>query len=48
MITPANYHDGITFEEAVDGYLQEGLDRARAEVYARILTSPPDAELPII
>lgn len=48
MILPPNYRDGMSYDEALTGFLEDGLERADAEVYARILTSPPDPNLPII
>lgn len=48
MILPPNYRDNITYEEALAGYIDDGLPRADAEVYARVLTSPPVEDLPIL
>ncbi|WP_350351887.1 hypothetical protein ABS642_00810 [Microbacterium sp. A8/3-1] len=48
MILPPNYRAEMTFDEARDGYLEDGLPRDDAEVYARVLTSPPIENLPII
>lgn len=48
MILPPNYRDDLTFEEALEGYLSDGLSREDAEVYAHVLTQPPVDGLPII
>lgn len=48
MIMPPNYRPNMTFEEARDAYIDDGMSQEDAEVYARLLTSPPIEDLPII
>lgn len=45
MIAPSNNRPGITFEEAVAGYIADGMDRESAEVYAHILIDPSILDL---
>ena len=45
---PPNYRPSMTFEEARDAYIDDGMSPEDAEVYARVLTSPPVEGLPII
>jgi len=48
VIMPPNYRPSMTFEEARAAYIDDGVPPEDAEVYARVLTSPPIDGLPII
>lgn len=46
MIAPSNNRPGITFEEAVAGYIADGMGQESAEVHAAMLLDP-DAFNPV-
>lgn len=48
MIEPSNFTPTMTLQEAVEGFVADGFDRADAERRARILLNPGAEGLPIV